>query len=244
MLGCSCKVCVERKERNIRTRSSILITTKDKSQNLVIDTGPDFRYQAIRANINRLDAVLYTHIHADHCNGFDELRVYSFFDENHVIQALVDQSYLSLFRQRFQYAFEDLGYIGSVPKVNLTPLPPVGEQFSLLGLEIESIGLCHGNVNVRGFKIGRFAYVTDFKHFSNTQINAWKGKIDTMIASGVHFGSHPSHSVIEETVELFSKLEVRKGYLSHLSHEIDYHRDSNALPNGVEFSYDGLEFDI
>jgi phosphoribosyl 1,2-cyclic phosphodiesterase len=239
-MGCGCSICLSTDPKNKRTRASILITTKE-GKNIVVDTGPDFRQQALISKIKKIDAILYTHIHADHCNGFDDLRAFRFFDETPIPTYLLEEQIEPL-KSRFLYAFSKTGYSGVVPSLSLIPMPM--KSFPLLGLDVDVIKLNHGDIDVCGFKFGTFAYVTDFKSLSETQIKRWAGSIDTMIASGVHFGSHPCHSVIPETVELFKQLQVKKGYITHISHEVDYAKHSRNLPEGVEFAYDGLNFVI
>ena len=236
VLGCQCSVCLSDSKYNKRTRSSIAIAT-DSVGWIVVDTAPEFRLQALDAGIHRVEVVLYTHLHADHCAGFDDLRAFSFGDE-HSIDCFMAPEFMEEFKDRFGYVFRDTGYMGAKPKIELKEIIPAG--FVVHGLKIEPIRLPHGHLKTVAYRIGNFLYATDFKSFSSSQIKKLSGKIDTMIASGIHFGEHAAHSTIPETIELFQKLEVKQGIITHLSHEVDYLRDNSRLPDNVFLAYDGM----
>ena len=240
IIGCPCSVCHSKDPRDQRTRTSLAIVT-EASKVIIIDTTPEFRIQMLRENLTTVDSVLYTHIHADHCHGFDDLRAI-YFRTKRSVPCYLPQEMMAEFRSRFDYAFRDTGYLGTKPQVELIATPE--GTFSLHGLEFEAVRLPHGSVSTVGFRSGRFAYATDFKAFPDHVIEAWRGKIDVMVASGIHFGQHPTHSVIPETTELFKKLGVKRGILTHLAHDVDIRRDLSRLPAYVEFGYDGLSFEI
>lgn len=238
VLGCSCDVCKSSDPRNQRWRASILIKTSEGIP-IVIDTGPEFRLQLLRAGVSQLQQVLYTHLHADHCHGFDDLRGL-FFNSGNPITCHLDSEYIGELKQRFHYAFEDTGYLGGRPDINLVALPQGSGTFNVAGMEIDSIKLPHGNVFTNAFRFGQFAYATDFKEFPHEAIERWRGKIHTMVASGLRWREHKTHSTISETLALFKALGVKRGILTHLNHEIEYSRDSKLVPDGVELAYDGL----
>ncbi|MBF0440943.1 MAG: MBL fold metallo-hydrolase [Oligoflexales bacterium] len=240
VIGCSCSVCRSKEDRNKRTRSSIALLDENGNW-IVVDTTPEFRLQALSAGINNLKYVIYTHLHADHCAGFDDLRAYSFTSQD-VINCYLDSENKSEFLERFSYAFKDTGYIGMKPVVNLLEIPY--SFFKVGALTIEPIRLPHGNLMTVGLKIGRFVYATDFKTFPSDVMDRVTGNVDIMVASGIHFGSHLAHSVIPETIELFKKIGVKRGILTHLSHEVDYYRDCDKLPEFVEFAYDQMVIDV
>ncbi len=241
VIGCSCDVCQSNDPKNKRTRASILLETVDGKQ-FVIDTGPDFRAQMLGAGIRSIDALFYTHLHADHCHGFDDLRAFYFWDKSPIPTYLAKDFSVEL-PQRFYYAFSDSGYPGATPNLNLNIIPDDG-VFDVGGVEVETFRVAHGNVMTSVFRFGSFAYATDFKTFSGSQIEQWRGKIKVMVASGVHFDAHPTHSTIPETIELFDKLEVERGVISHLSHKISYLRDGAGLPKKVSLAYDGMDIDL
>lgn len=208
---------------------------------MIVDTGPDFRAQVLQHDIRELEGVLYTHLHADHCHGFDDLRAFSFSRETPIPCYLLPH-YIQELKERFSYAFRETGYRGAKPQVALHPIPEEAFQFG--PYEIDPVQLPHGPFITSGFRIGNFAYATDFKHFTPEQIQRWRGKITAMVASGIHFGMHPAHSVIPETVELFEKLEVKQGVITHISHMVDHERDSLKLPAHIKLAFDGMSIDV
>ena len=239
VIGCTCNVCTSSAIKNKRTRASIALQISGST--LLIDTSPEMRLQLLDAGINSLCGVLYTHIHADHSQGFDDLRAF-YFSSRKPLDCYLSPEYHAEFKQRFCYAFEDTGYRGATPQIILKDLP--FENFDVGPFEVDPVRLPHGHVQSCGFRFGNFAYATDFKRFPRQVISSWRGHIDTMVASGIHFGSHPAHSVIPETIELFRELGVRRGIISHLAHDIDYVKVSKELPPGVELAFDGMTIDL
>lgn len=240
VIGCTCSVCMSPDPKDNRTRASIALQLDDERW-LVVDTSPEFRIQALRAGIANLECVLYTHTHADHCHGFDDLRAYSFY-RSEPIQAFLMPEYVEEFRTRFSYAFTDTGYKGAKPLIILNNIPE--QRFQVCGLAIEPIRLQHGVFGTCGFKIGDFAYFTDFKGLPDGLAHRWRGQISTMIASGIHYGSHHAHNTIPETLEMFADLEVDRGIITHLSHKVSHQLHSPTLPPGVELAYDGMIIDL
>lgn len=238
VLGCSCEVCKSSDPRNHRWRASILIKTSEHIP-IVIDTGPEFRLQLLRAGVGALQHVLYTHLHADHCHGFDDLRGL-YFNSGHAISCYLDPEYIGELKHRFHYAFEDTGYLGGRPDLQMHPLPQKAGSFNVAGQEVDTIQLPHGNVLTNAFRFGKFAYATDFKEFTQDAVERWRGKIDTMVASGLRWREHKTHSTISETLSVFKALGVKRGIITHMNHEIEYTRDSKLMPDGVELAYDGL----
>lgn len=242
VLGCPCSVCLGDQPRNQRWRTSIAIKTPS-GQDLVVDTGPEFRLQALRAGIKNLQRVLYTHIHADHVHGFDDLRGL-YFNSQKPITCWLHPEYMKELKHRFHYAFEDTGYLGGRPEIHLTPLPEESGVFSIGDMEVETFLVPHGNARTNVFRFGSFAYATDFKSFTDEAIRAWRGKVHTMIASGLRWKEHKTHSTVPETLELFKLLDVERGIITHMSHDVDYFNDSNKMPQGVELAYDGMQISV
>jgi phosphoribosyl 1,2-cyclic phosphate phosphodiesterase len=243
VIGCSCHVCVDCKPRNERSRSSIYIEFVEEKKGIVIDTSPDFRMQLLKMGSFLLDGVFYTHTHADHCHGFDDLRVLSFKDKR-VFPTYLWKNHIPNFKKSFHYVFENTGYVGTVPQVEIVEIDE--ESFVVFGKPIEMGILPHGTMKTLAFKIGSFLYATDFKGMPKKYVEKWKGQIHTMVASGVRFKDHPTHNTIYETLELFEKLEVKRGIITHLAHDVDYYSKSHQeiLPNHVEYAFDGLEFEV
>lgn len=236
IIGCHCEVCRSQDPKNQRTRASILIDY-DKTRRFLVDTSPELRLQLLAAGVDKLTAVFYTHMHADHTQGFDDLRAL-FFKNKDRLPLYMASYYEQEFLRRFSYAFEDTGYQGAVPQVYIQPL--TAGRYELEGVQVECVELPHGHVKSMAYRWGSFAYATDFKSFPESAIQAWSGKIDTMVASGIHFREHATHSNIYETLKLFEMLKVRRGFISHLSHEVNYLKDKIKLPDYVDFAYDGL----
>lgn len=237
VIACQCPVCCSSAPRNKRLRSSVLLTS-DQAK-IVIDTTPEFRLQMLNAQVKELTAVLYTHIHADHCHGFDDLRMFAFGDNHPPIVCYIDRCYLDEFKAKFPYAFKATSYSGTVPEISLLAIP-ADNSLRVADLDFETVQLAHGRVSSTAFRTGSFAYVTDFKGFPIELLDRWRKKITTLIISGVHFREHQSHSSIPESLAIASELGVDRCYITHLSHEVDYYQHAHRLPAGVEFAYDGL----
>lgn len=242
VLGCVCPVCTGGNPRNQRWRASIALWGPSNIP-VVIDTGPEFRLQALRAGISSLQHVIYTHLHADHCHGFDDLRGL-YFNSQKKIECWIHPELIKELKLRFHYAFEDTGYLGGRPDIVLRELPSPSGVFEIAGMETETFLAPHGNAMTNVFRFGPFAYATDFKSLSDETIRNWRGKIHTMIASGLRWRDHKTHSTISETIDLFNRLHVERGIITHMNHEIDYDTESKKLPSGVELAFDGMEIRI
>lgn len=240
VIGCKCAVCLSSNPHNKRFRSSLLLTTTS-GKHIVFDTSPEFRLQMLAAGVSKLQHVIYTHTHADHCHGFDDLRGI-YFSHHLPIHCYLQAEDLADLKTRFAYAFEEGGYLGEKPKIQLHEIKL--QPFDIEGLEFDPVLLPHGGSNTLAFRVGRFAYATDFKAFPPRDIDHWKGKVDVMVASGLRHRAHNTHSTVGETLELFAKLGVQRGVITHLSHEIDHEIHSKELPPHVSFAYDGMRVDL
>lgn len=239
VIGCGCSVCLSPHRENKRTRASIMVSTQGK--NLLFDTSPELRLQILENGFSTVDAVLYSHMHADHTAGFDDLRAF-YFQNRRPLEIYMLPEYIEEIKIRFAYAFMDTGYAGIKPQV--LPIPIFDDPFEVAGITVDPVRVEHGHVYSCGFRMGNFAYVTDFKNFPAAKIAEWRGKIDVMVASGIHFGTHSSHSVIPETLQLFDDLGVKRGILSHLAHDVDAVEHQKLLPDFAEFAYDGMTIDV
>ena len=209
---------------------------------LLIDTPPELRLQLLKAGISSIIGVLYTHLHADHTAGFDDLRAFSFKSEESLPVYMLE-GYIDEFKERYDYAFNPGAYKGAVPQLKLYPVKE-NEAFQLGPFKIEPMRLPHGSVESLGIKVANFVYATDFKSVPKKYVDKFKGKVDLMVASGIHFGKHGSHSTIFETIKLFDDIGVRRGYISHISHQVSHKKDSDKLPSHVKFSFDGMLIDL
>lgn len=241
MPGCECAICRSPDSMNKRLRTSALVSFDDK--NVVIDAGPDFREQMLRADVQHLDAVLFTHAHADHILGIDDLRPYN-FKQRRSIPCYGTSTTLDQIRRIFFYIFDrDPTYTGGgVSDLSLYEIKPF-TPFNIFGLTIEPFPLLHGNLQVMGFKIGDFAYATDCKEIP-TESATLLGGIDTLVLGGLREQPHNTHMSISEAVEAGNKLGAKNLYLTHMSHSVDYRSVSDTLPSHVALCYDGLVLDI
>lgn len=241
MPGCDCPVCHSENPRNHRLRTSALISFRGK--NILIDVGPDFRQQMLTAKVAQIDAVVFTHAHADHVLGVDDLRVYN-FKLNGPIPCYGTKDTLDQIKRIFYYVFDrDPRHMGgSVANLDLHPFENF-ESLNLFGLAITPFPLVHGNVAVTGFRFGNFAYATDCKEISD-EARACLAGIDVMVLDGLREKEHPTHMTIAQAIEAGEKLGVKKLYLIHMSHSVEYEAVSKTLPGWVELAYDGLEINL
>lgn len=231
-IGCSCEVCTSNDPRNKRFRSSLLISEGDTA--VVIDTGPEFRLQALRSHIRRLDAVFYTHNHADHMNGIDDLRVFS---ETAPLNVYGPPQVLDDIRQRFPYAVGENPWRGGLPQLILHDVPMDG--ISIGNLDFVPIPLVHGCREVYGYRIGRFAYLTDCKTIPESSLPLLSG-LDVLVIDGLRYKSHPTHMSIDEAIANARTIDAGTTYITHLNHRVDHVELDAYLPEDMHPAYDGL----
>jgi len=240
--GCQCHVCTSTTKENKRLRCSIWIQS-NCGASIIVDTGPDFRQQAIRAGIPALDGVLYTHGHADHILGVDDLRAYNFVQKE-TINLYATSSTQDIIKRFFNYIFNpdpsyEGGMLAQLSFLTIEPLKP----FTLAGLSITPFPLLHGTQEVLGFKIGNFAYATDCSAIPEVTRELLRG-IDCLILDGLRHRSHSTHFTIAEALQAADEMEVGRVYLTHMTHDIDYVAESKLLPANAELCYDGLTFKV
>lgn len=232
MVGCHCPVCTSPDPKDKRTRASILIETAGKY--ILIDTSPDLRRQALREKIPRIDAVLYTHTHADHVNGIDDLRGF-YLVHRRVIPCYGSTESMEHISRNFSYIFS--GAQNGAYSPLLEPHGVAG-RFSLLGRSVLPIPLIHGCSHALGYRIDRLAYLTDCSRIPEVSL-ALLTDLDILILDALRYKPHPSHFNIEGALKVAADLKPRRTILTHLTHEVA-HRDGVSLPPGVEFAYDGM----
>jgi phosphoribosyl 1,2-cyclic phosphate phosphodiesterase len=242
LIGCDCGVCTSNDPKDTRTRVSVLVEAEGK--NILIDTSPDLRQQALRQNIRRIDAVIYTHNHADHTNGLDELRTFNYLSKE-AIAIYGDEHTMQSLKSRFGYAFqekpENIWYRPCVvPHVSVDR--PVG-SFSAAGVDIRYYGLGHGRSKTVGYRIGDFAYSTDCDSIPQESFEALEG-LDTWIVDCLRYEPSYSHAHLELTLSWIERVKPRRAILTHMNHEMGYHTLKASLPDGVEPGYDGLIFEL
>lgn len=234
MIGCDCEVCISTDKHDKRLRSSILV--KSPGTTLVVDTGPDFRYQMLREKVKHLDAVVFTHPHKDHLAGLDDIRAFNFFS-NGPIDVYADSLTEEAVRRDFYYAFTDTKYPG-IPQLNLNTIDQ--KAFVVGDLSILPIPVWHLKMPVMGFRFGSFTYITDANRIDPESKEKIRGS-KVLVLNALRKTKHISHFSLSEAIDLAKELEIPQTYLTHLSHQMGRHADvEKELPEGVHLAYDGL----
>ncbi|MCK5801818.1 MAG: MBL fold metallo-hydrolase [Lentisphaeria bacterium] len=241
MIGCDCAVCTSDDPRNQRTRSSIFIRTG--GVNLLFDTATEMRMQVLRHGIRRLDAIFYTHDHADHVQGIDDLRTFTQMQRK-PLPVYGPADALEMIRARCPYIFGDpdfrLGF--SIPRLELHPLA-AGETAQVEDTRVEAIEILHGERPIHAYRIGRFAYLTDCSGVPDRALEQLQG-VDTLIIDGLRPKPHRTHFSIGQAIEAAERIGARRTFLTHLTHDVDHAQIEAGLPPHVRLAYDGLELDV
>jgi len=237
MIGCQCPVCTSKNPKNKRSRVSVLIEIKGK--NLLIDTSPDLRDQMLREGVSRVDAVLYTHDHADHTHGIDDLRSFNYLS-NASIPIYADQATYDSLCMRFGYAFASVPEIWYRPSLTAHILPdaPV-HSFEVLGIPVTCFEQLHGGSKTLGYRIGDFAYSTDTDGLPESAYDALAG-VKTWIVDCLRYKKSMTHATVDMALEWVRRVQPELAILTHMSHELDYEVLSRELPRGVVPGYDGM----
>lgn len=239
-LGCRCAVCTSTDPRNGRTRPSIAVTWHDGAAKrlAVIDTGPDFRRQALREGIRHVDAVLYTHAHADHILGLDDLRPLSFEHKPGSLPLYADGATAEILRRVFDYTFSANATYPNRARVELRALE--GRQTAeIAGAKFQRVPLLHGDLEVAGFRFGSAAYLTDMSAIPEASLPLLEG-LDVMILDALRPQPHPSHANIADSLGWVERIRPRQAWFTHMSHEVDHEETEKAFPANVRLSFDGL----
>ncbi|HXJ10837.1 MAG TPA: bifunctional riboflavin kinase/FAD synthetase [Candidatus Limnocylindrales bacterium] len=240
-LGCHCAVCESADARDKRLRPSLLLSRGE--QNVVIDTTPDFRTQALRAGIDRLDAVILTHGHADHILGFDDLRPYN-FKQRAAMPVYGSEETFRVIRRAFAYVFDEKPTLSSIPSVKLHV---VKGPFEVMGVRFIPVPLVHGEMEVLGFRFGRAAYLTDFSRLPEASAALLEG-LDDLILDALRDVPHPMHMTVEQSLALIDKLKPKRAWFTHIAHELGHAATNERLRKAgypqVQLAYDGLTFEV
>lgn len=241
LIGCPCDVCSSENPKNKRFRSSMLLDIDGKK--IVIDSGPDFRTQALRADIKTLDGTIFTHSHHDHVAGIDDLRVFSFRNKEPLPCLASEETALDLEKRYFFMFNKQVNDPTSMPRLRIQRLDKKEGKVDFLGVPIEYFSYEQIGMEVTGIRIGTFAYVTDIKKYDDSIIDALKG-VKTLVISALRFTSSYMHLTVDEAVDFIKMVKCEKAYLTHISHEIDHEKVNTCLPTSVELAYDGLKIII
>jgi phosphoribosyl 1,2-cyclic phosphate phosphodiesterase len=238
-IGCPCPVCTSANIKDNRLRSAILIQTSDAS--IVIDSGPDFRYQMLREKVNRLDAIVFTHGHKDHIAGLDDIRPYNFFTHKPVAIYATDETQDALKRE-YSYIFNSPSYPG-IPQIDMHTISG-DKPFTVCGLTFTPIRVLHYKMEVLGFRIGDFTYITDANYIAPDEMEKIKGS-KSLVLNALRHEKHISHFTLNEAVEMAELLGADDTYFTHISHQLGLHDvvDSD-LPPGMHLAYDGLTLEF
>lgn len=240
MIGCDCPVCRSLDPRDQRLRVAVHLAVEGRS--LVIDTGPDFRQQMLRARVTRLDAVLFTHEHKDHVAGLDDIRAFNFRQQQDM-PIFAEPRVIGQLRREFAYIFAEQKYPG-VPQVSLHPIESDTKPFDVLGVAVQPLRALHYRLPVLGFRIGGLAYLTDANYLAPETLALLRGA-DTIVLNALRREPHISHFSLGQAVELLTELAPRRAYLTHISHQLGRHREVEAeLPPWLRLAYDGLKLEL
>jgi phosphoribosyl 1,2-cyclic phosphate phosphodiesterase len=236
-LGCHCAVCESKDPLDKRTRPSVLLSYAGR--NVVIDTTPDFRFQAMRSGLDRLDAILYTHAHADHILGLDDIRPYNLKQKSRVPIYATDATLRTL-RRTFAYIFDNAPTESSLPGVDLHM---IDGPFELFGLMISPVPAMHGPTEVLGFRFGNAAYLTDFSAVPESSKALLHG-LNHFVLDALRYVPHPMHSTVHQSLKLVEDLRPKRAWFTHICHDLGHEATNAKLPENVRLAYDGLQFEV
>jgi len=236
-IACRCGVCTSPDPHDKRTRPSVLLEFEGRA--VVIDTTPDFRAQALREGLQRLDAIVFTHSHADHILGLDDVRVF-YFRQQQPIPMYADARSMETIRQTFKYIFD-----GNYPYGGVVKLDPhlIEGPFELGKLRMIPVPVLHGNQPILGFRFGSLAYLTDVSAVPETSLPLLAG-LEVLIVDALRHKPHPTHLTVQQALELVEKLKPQKALFTHIAHELGHEETNASLPPHVRLAYDGLKLEL
>lgn len=238
-LCCDCEVCRSEDPRNKRLRASILVRNDDN--HILIDTSTDLRQQCLANGIGHINSVLYTHHHADHVHGIDELRSFNHFNKA-IISCYGSETTLSILSKKFDYIFNPETQVGGgLPKLNFCPVD--GDPFQLGGMEVTRLDIRHGGLIISAYRINNMAYVTDCSGVPEKTLEKLRG-LDLLIVNALGFTPHPTHFCLSQALELIGEVKPKRALLTHINHQYDHEKVSSDLPEGVALAIDGMSLEL
>lgn len=238
LIGCKCKTCNSKDPHNIRYRSSLYIETDDQT-NILIDTPPELRIQLLKFNIVKIDAVLFTHPHADHLLGFDDIRSINKILGKH-IPCYGNNFTIDEIKHVFKYIFHAKQKGGGLPQVELNIIK---DKFKVRDIEIIPLKVKHGKLNILGYRINRLAYITDSSYIPDETLEQIKD-VDLLILEALRHRPHKTHYTLQQALELSEKLEIPRVYLTHIAHDLEHNETNKKLPDNIQLAYDGLSIEL
>ncbi|MFD0751321.1 MBL fold metallo-hydrolase [Mucilaginibacter calamicampi] len=238
VIACGCEVCTSPDKRDKRLRSSVLV--ESDTTTVVIDSGPDFRYQMLRANVQKLDALVFTHEHKDHVAGMDDIRAFN-YKQQAPMDIYANARVQNTLKREFPYVFDEHKYPG-IPQVNLHTITT--EPFTVGDIGFTPIEVMHYKLPVLGFRINDFTYITDAKTIADSEKEKLKGT-KILVLNALQKQEHISHFTFQEAIDFALEIGAETTYFTHISHRLGKHADVSAeLPAGIELAYDGLKLTI
>lgn len=239
IIACACEVCTSDDPRDNRLRCSVLIEKDDKR--IVIDSGPDFRQQMLRAKVQNLDAVVFTHEHKDHLAGLDEVRAFNWIHGGKPFPIYATEQVQRAIRREYAYIFETPPYPG-IPKIDIHTIDTT--PFSAQGIDLIPVEVFHHKLPVLGFRVDGFVYITDANRIDESERRKIRGA-DVIVLNALRREEHISHFTLQEAIDLVGDLQPKMAYFTHLSHQMGKHADvESELPSNIRIAYDGLVLDL
>jgi phosphoribosyl 1,2-cyclic phosphate phosphodiesterase len=237
-LGCTCATCVSTDPRNKRTRCSSIVTLDD-GRVILIDTSPDLRQQALRENLLRVDAVLYTHTHADHLHGIDDLRAFCQINRCQIPLYSYPEA-ISHIQDKFGYTLREPSHYWDLPVLaaHIVEVP-----FSVAGVQVTPIPVMHGKIRIYAYRIGNLVYMTDVSAIPETSFHLLQG-VEVLLIDCLRETPHPTHVSVSESLALIERIGAKRNVLIHMTHELEYHALQTRLPANVTVGHDGLRLSL